>query len=153
MNPEERLKEMGLELPAVSPSIGAYVKAVRSGSLLHLAGHGPVKDGMVQFAGKVGQDLSVDEGFAAARLACLNCLGTISGELNGLNRVKRVVKVVGFVNSAPGFTDQARVLNGASELLLEIFGERGRHARSAVGAVELPIDVAISIEMIVEIEE
>ena len=150
MNPEERIRELGLEVPQPSPSIGTYLKSVRSGNLLHLSGHGPVKDGAVQYKGKVGQDLSLDEGYAAARLACLNCLGTIRGELGTLDRVARVVKVLGFVNSAPGFTDQAKALNGASDLLVDVFGERGRHARSAIGAAELPVNVAVSVEMIVE---
>lgn len=151
MNAEERMKEMGLSLPMSSPPIGSYLKAVRSGNLLHLSGHGPVKDGALQYRGKVGQDLSLDEGYAAARLACMNCLATIRAELGSLDRVTRVVKVLGFVNSAPGFTDQAKVLNGASDLLVDIFGDQGRHARSAIGAAELPANVAISVEMIVEL--
>lgn len=149
-NPEERIRELGLELPLPSPSIGSYLKVVRSGNVLHLSGHGPVKDGVVQYKGKVGHDLSLDEGAAAAWLSCLNCLGTIRGELGTLDGVTRVVKVLGFVNSAPGFTDQAKVLNGASDLLVAVFGDRGRHARSAIGAAELPVNVAVSIEMIVE---
>jgi enamine deaminase RidA (YjgF/YER057c/UK114 family) len=151
MDYENRIKELGLELPTPTPPMGAYLKAVRSGNLLFLSGHGPQKDGMIQYRGKVGKDLALEEGCAAARLVALNCLSTIRAELGSLNRLHRVVKVLGFVNSAPGFTDHPKVINGASELLIEVFGENGRHARSAVGMAELPGNIAVEIEMIVEI--
>ena len=151
MSAEDRVKELGLNLPQPTPPMGAYVKAVRTGNLLFLSGHGPHQDGVAKYRGKVGKDVTLEEGYAAARLTMLNCLSTIRMELGTLNRVKRVVKVLGFVNSAPGFTDQPKVVNGGSELLIELFGDAGRHARSAVGMAELPGNIAVEIEMIVEI--
>lgn len=153
MSAETRSKELGLAFPRPAAPIGAYLKAVRSGNLLYLSGHGPHMDGAVQYRGKVGQDLSLEEGYAAARLTALNCLASIRAELGSLDRVRRVVKVLGFVNSAPGFTDQPKVINGASELLIDLFGDQGRHARSAVGVAELPGNIAVEIEMIIEIAE
>ncbi len=153
MNPENRVKELGLELPQPAAPAGAYVKAVRTGALLFLSGHGPHRDGVVAYRGKVGRDLSLEEGYAAARLTMLNCLSTIRTELGSLDRVRRVVKVLGFVNSAPGFFDQPKVINGGSELLVEVFGDSGKHARSAVGIAELPGNIAVEIEMIVEIAD
>jgi enamine deaminase RidA (YjgF/YER057c/UK114 family) len=153
MNYDSRATELGLELPAPAPAIGAYLKAVQSGNLLFLSGHGPHKDGAIQYRGKIGKDLTLEEGYAAARLTMLNCLSSIRVALGTLNRVRRVVKVLGFVNSAPGFVDQPKVINGGSDLLIELFGENGRHARSAIGVAELPSDIAVEIEMIVEIAE
>jgi len=131
--------------------MAAYVRAVRSGNLLFVSGHGPMKDGVPQYVGKVGRDLGLDQGYAAARLTALNLLATIRAELGSLDRVARVVKVVGFVNSASGFSDQPKVINGASELFQEVFGEAGRHARSAVGVTELPMNIAVEVEAIVEV--
>jgi len=131
--------------------MAAYVRAVRSGNLLFVSGHGPMKDGVPQYVGKVGRDLGLDQGYAAARLTALNLLATIRAELGSLDRVAREVKVVGFVNSASGFSDQPKVINGASELFQEVFGEAGRHARSAVGVTELPMNIAVEVEAIVEV--
>jgi enamine deaminase RidA (YjgF/YER057c/UK114 family) len=153
MDYESQFQKLGLELLKPTPAAGAYLKAVRSGNLLFVSGHGPHKDGVVQYRGKVGKDLSLEEGYAAARLTMLNCLATLRAELGSFNRVRRVVKVLGFVNSAPGFTDQPKVINGGSELLIELFGDQGRHARSAVGLAELPNNIAVEIEMIVEITD
>ena len=153
MDAERRLTELGIVLPKAAAPVGAYLKAVRSGDLLFLSGHGPHQDGVVPFKGKVGRDLSLEEGYVAARLTMLNCLTTIRNELDTLDRVRRVVKVLGFVNSAPGFTDQPKVINGGSELLIELFGDAGKHARSAVGIAELPGDIAVEIEMVVEIAD
>jgi enamine deaminase RidA (YjgF/YER057c/UK114 family) len=153
MDYDDRARELRLELPAPAPAIGAYLKAVQSGNLLFLSGHGPHKDGVLQYRGKIGKDLTLEEGYAAARLTMLNCLSSIRVALGSLNRVRRVVKVLGFVNSAPGFTDQPKVINGGSDLLIELFGENGRHARSAIGVAELPSDIAVEIEMIVEVAE
>jgi enamine deaminase RidA (YjgF/YER057c/UK114 family) len=147
---EERIRALQLALPKPSRPVGAYLKATRSGNLLYLSGHGPTQDGAVRYAGKVGRDISLEEGRAAARLTMLNLLGTIRAELGSLDRVTRIVKVLGFVNSAPGFVQQPKVIDGASELLIEVFGELGRHARSAVGIAELPMNIAVEIEMIVE---
>jgi enamine deaminase RidA (YjgF/YER057c/UK114 family) len=153
MDYDDRARELGLDLPAPAPAIGAYLKAVQSGNLLFLSGHGPHKDGVLQYRGKVGKDLTREEGYAAARLTMLNCLSSIRVALGSLSRVRRVVKVLGFVNSAPGFTDQPKVINGGSDLLIELFGENGRHARSAIGVAELPSDIAVEIEMIVKVAE
>ncbi len=153
MSAESRLQELGLALPDMVAPVGAYVKAVRTGKLLFLSGHGPFRDGVAQYKGKLGLDLSLEEGYAAARLTMLNLLRTIRNELGDLDRVQRVVKVLGFVNSGQGFTNQTKVINGGSELLIELYGERGKHARSAVGMAELPGNIAVEIEMIVEIED
>jgi enamine deaminase RidA (YjgF/YER057c/UK114 family) len=153
MDFDSRAIELGLELPAPVPAIGAYLKAVQSGNLLYLSGHGPHKDGAIHYRGKIGKELTLEEGYAAARLTMLNCLSSLRVALGTFNRVVRVVKVLGFVNSAPGFTDQPKVINGGSDLLIDLFGENGRHARSAIGVAELPSDIAVEIEMIVEIVE
>ena len=153
MDYDNRAKELGLELSAPTPPLGAYLKAVQSGNLLFLSGHGPHKNGAIQYRGKIGKDLTLEEGYAAARLTMLNCISSIRAALGALNRVRRVVKVLGFVNSAPGFTDQPKVINGGSDVLIELVGDNGRHARSAIGVAELPGTIAVEIEMIVEIAE
>lgn len=154
MSAEERIRSLGLTLPAAPSPMANYLGAVRAGSLLFVSGHGPrAADGSNPYIGKVGSDLSLEQGYEAARLVCLNCLGTIKAHLGDLDKVKRVVKLLGFVNSAPGFEQQPKVINGASDLLVEIFGDRGRHARSAVGMAELPAGIAVEIEMIVEVED
>jgi len=151
MSAETQIKELGLKLPVQAAPLGAYLKAVRVANLLFLSGHGPHNDGVLMYRGKVGKDISLDEGYAAAKLTMLNCLSTIRVELGSLDKVRRVVKVLGFVNSAPGFTDQPKVINGGSELLNAVYGEMGKHARSAIGVAELPGNMAVEIEMIVEI--
>ena len=150
MNAEGKLKRLGLTLPATPTPVANYVRAVQSGRLLFLAGHLPIEEGRV-VTGKLGRELSVDDGYKAARLATLNCLASARAQLGGLNRVRRVVKVVGLISSADGFSDQPRVLNGCSDLLVEIFGEAGRHARSAIGVNELPLGAAVEIEMVLEV--
>lgn len=153
MDYENRAQELGLALPTPTPPVGNYLKAVQVGNLLFLSGHGPHKDGVPQYRGKVGKDLSLDEGYAAARLTMLNCIASVRMALGSLNRVRRVVKVLGFVNCASGFTDEPKVINGGSDLLVELFAENGRHARSAIGVAELPGNIAVEIEMIVEVAE
>lgn len=148
MSAEQRLVELGLVLPEAPRPVAAYVPAVLSGNLLFTAGQLPFRDGKVEYTGKVGAALSEDEGYAAARLCALNCLAVARAALGSLDQVVRVVKVSGFVNSAPGFTGQPKVLNGASELLAEVFGEAGRHARAAVGVAELPLDAAVEVDMV-----
>lgn len=148
---EQKLKEMGLELPVSPKPLANYVTVVKTGNLLFLSGHLPTREGKVQYAGKLGRDLGVEDGYQAARIAALNCLASLKSEVGDLDKVRRVVKVVGFVNSAEGFTDQPKVVNGASDLLAEAFGEVGRHARSAVGVSELPANAAVEVEMIVEV--
>lgn len=145
---ELRLKELQLELPPPPKPLATYVPAVRAGDLLFLSGVLPMRDGQLAFSGKLGRDLTVEQGVEAARLALLNALAIAKQELGTLDRITRVVKVVGHVASAEGFVQQPQVLNGASDLLVAIFGEAGRHARVAVGAAELPRGAAVEIEVI-----
>jgi len=149
--PEDRLKALGIELPPAPKPLASYVPAVRTGNLVYLAGQGPVAGGKPAVTGKVGAGLTEEEGYKAARATILNSLAALRAEIGSLNRVTRIVKVVGWVNSAPGFTRQPWVINGASDLLVEIFGDAGRHARSAVGASDLPLNIPVEIEMIVEV--
>jgi enamine deaminase RidA (YjgF/YER057c/UK114 family) len=151
MSVEQKLKDKGIELPQAAKPLANYVTLTRAGNLLFLAGHLPTKEGKLQYLGKLGKDLSVEDGYQAAQLCAINCLATIKSEVGDLDKVKKVLKVVGFVNSADGFIDQPKVVNGCSDLLAEVFGEAGRHARSAVGAPELPANAAVEIEMIVEV--
>ena len=151
MSAEARLRELGIELPPVPPPMGTYVRAVRVGNLLFLAGHGPRQDGKHVYIGKVGRELTVEEGARAARLVGLGLLASTREALGSLDRVKRVVKVLGMVNCTEGFGDQPKVVNGFSDLMVEVFGEAGRHARSAVGMSALPAGIAVEIEMIVEV--
>jgi enamine deaminase RidA (YjgF/YER057c/UK114 family) len=150
-SPEARLKALGIELPAVPKPIASYVPAVRTGNLVFLAGQGPLAGGKPTVTGKVGAELTEEEGYKAARATILVSLAVLRGEIGSLDRVTRVVKLVGWVNSAPGFTRQPWVINGASDLLVEIFGEAGRHARSSVGANELPLNIPVEIELVVEV--
>jgi enamine deaminase RidA (YjgF/YER057c/UK114 family) len=152
MTVDDRLAELGIELPAVPKPIGAYVLSVQTGNLLYTSGIGPQRDGQFPYQGKVGAELSIEDGRAAARLCMLNLLSLIRDAVGSLDRVGRVVKVLGFVASAPGFNDQPLVMNGASELLQQVLGERGRHARSAIGVNELPRNIPVEIEMIVELQ-
>ena len=146
---QDRLREMGLELPA-RRSAGQYVGAVRSGNLLFVSGVGPVgPGGMV--TGKLGVELDVEAGKEAARLCALNCLSAVQEAVGDLDRVTRIVKVLAFVNSGPGFSQQHVVVDGASSFLLSLFGDRGAHARSSVGVAELPFNIAVEVEMIVEV--
>ena len=151
-NPEERLRALGLELPPVAKPAGNYVPAVRAGSLLFTAGQVPLENGELRLTGKVGDDgVSVEEAQLAARLCALNALAAAASEAGGLDRVSRIVKVVGYVASAPGFNGQPQVLNGASDLLGEVFGEAGLHARSAIGVAELPLNAPVEVELVVEL--
>jgi enamine deaminase RidA (YjgF/YER057c/UK114 family) len=154
---EDRLRELGLTLPPLGapPSGHPWLRqARRSGNLLYLSGNGPLRDGQIAYRGKVGQEVTLEEGYEAARLTALNLLAVIKDALGDLDRVSAFVKTLGFVNSAPGFTEQPAVLNGFSDLICDLYGEeRGLHARSAVGMAELPWDAAVEIETIVEIAE
>ncbi len=151
MKIEEKLNELGFQLPDAPTPLAAYVPALVSGNLVFTAGQVPVSDGKLLYSGKVGKDISAEEGMKAAEICALNCLSVIKKEIGDLEKIKRVVKVTVFVNSANGFTEQPKVANGASELLVNIFGEKGKHVRSAVGVNELPINAPVEIEMIVEI--
>jgi enamine deaminase RidA (YjgF/YER057c/UK114 family) len=150
---EEKLKALGIELPAQGKPLANYVKAVRSGNLIFLAGQGPLKADGTYITGKVGRDLTIDDGKIAARTAVIALLATLKAELGSLDKVSRVVKVTGWVNSADDFYDQPKVINGCSDLLVEVFGDKGRHARAAIGANTLPFNIAVEIEMIVEVNE
>jgi enamine deaminase RidA (YjgF/YER057c/UK114 family) len=151
MTPEERLAELGLTLPTPVPPIAAYVPAVRTGNLVFLSGQGPFIDGKFAYLGKVGGGVSLDEAKDAARITCINGLAALKAEIGELSKVTRVVKLLVMVNSAPGFDQQPAVGNGASELLQDVFGESGRHARSAVGVAELPFNMAVEIEFVFEV--
>ena len=150
--PEVRLRELGLELLAVPEPGGAYVPATRAGTLIFTAGQLPFENGELRKTGKVGDAVSVEEAYAAARLCALNALAAAAAEAGGLDRIRRVVKVTGFVASAGGFNSQPQVINGASELIGEIFGEAGLHARSAVGIAELPLDAPVEVELVAELK-
>jgi enamine deaminase RidA (YjgF/YER057c/UK114 family) len=153
MKIESKLTQLGLKLPAPGKPVANYVSAVSSGNLVFLSGHGPVLDDGSLITGKVGTDLTIDEGYNAARQVALVLLASLKSEIGDLDKVRRVVKLLGMVNCAPDFTDQPKVINGASDLLVELFGDKGRHARSAVGMNALPMNIAVEIEMIVEIED
>lgn len=150
MSHAARLKELGIELPAVPAPAGVYLPAVQTGSLVYTAGQVPLVDGKVAATGKVGGDVSPEQGKELARICALNALAAVDS-LVGIDNVVRVVKVVGFVASAEGFGGQPGVLNGASELLGEVFGDAGKHARAAVGVAELPLNVPVEVELIVEV--
>jgi enamine deaminase RidA (YjgF/YER057c/UK114 family) len=132
--------------------VANYVNAVRTGNLIFLAGKGPSKPDGTNVTGKVGTDLTIDEGYEAARLTAINQLSVLKAELGDLKRVKRIVKVLGMVNCGPDFTDQPKVINGYSDLMVAVFGERGKHARAAVGMGSLPSNIAVEVEMVVEVE-
>jgi len=154
MSAEARLKEKNITLPQAPAPVANYVRAVRVGTLLFVSGHGPMmRAGQPRVAGKLGRDLTVEQGYEAAREVGLNLLASTREALGSLDRVKRVVKVLGMVRSAEGFGDQPKVINGFSDLMVEVFGEAiGKHARSAVGMAELPVGIPVEIEMIVEVE-
>lgn len=151
MSYENKLRELGLTLPAPPKPVANYVPAVRSGNLLFLSGVLPSREGQLVMTGKLGGNLTVEQGVEAARVAVLNGLSIVRREAGLLDQVKRIVKMVGYIASAPDFTDQPQVLNGASDLLVSVFGEAGRHARVAVGAAELPRMAPVEIELIVEL--
>jgi enamine deaminase RidA (YjgF/YER057c/UK114 family) len=148
-----RLTALGLTLPKVSPPLAAYVPAVRTGNYVYTAGQLPVVDGQLLATGKVGAEVSAGEGAALARTCALNALAAAASAAGGLAAIRRIVKVTGYVASAPDFAGQPQVVNGASELLLEVFGEAGRHARSAVGTAVLPLDAPVEIELIAEVRD
>ena len=151
-DPERRLAQLGIELPEPPAPVANYVKAVRSGDLVFLAGHGPYRTDGTLVTGKVGRDLTIEQGYEAARLTAIGLLASLQQEIGDLSKVRRIVRVFGMVNAEPTFTDQPKVINGCSDLLVEVFGERGRHARAAVGMASLPAGIAVEIEMVVEVE-
>ena len=149
--PEERLQELGVSLPAPAVPVASYVPCVRTGSLVYVSGQVPVLDGKPSHLGHLGDNVDLEDGRAAARTCAVNVLAALKAELGELSRVRRVVKVTGFVASTPGFTDMPKVVNAASELFGEVFGDAGRHARAAVGVAALPLGVPVEVEAIVEV--
>jgi enamine deaminase RidA (YjgF/YER057c/UK114 family) len=149
---EQKISELGLTLPSVAPPAGSYLPSITSGNLVFTAGQIPLVEGKLAATGKVGSEISLDKAQELARICLLNGLAAVKSELGDLQRVKRIVKIVGFVSSDPSFTQQPQVINAASDLLAEIFGEAGRHARSAVGVAVLPLDAPVEIELIVEFD-
>jgi enamine deaminase RidA (YjgF/YER057c/UK114 family) len=148
---EHKLTQLGIELPSPPQPVATYVPAVQAGDLLFLSGVVPFRDGKLALAGKLGADLTVEQGYEAARIALLNALAIVRKELGTLDRVKRVVRMVGHVASADGFVQQPAVVNGASDLLVKIFDDAGRHARVAVGAAELPLNAPVELEIILQV--
>jgi enamine deaminase RidA (YjgF/YER057c/UK114 family) len=152
MSHDAKLQELGITLPPVPSPAGNYVHAVRTGNLLYLAGKGPFSDDGTGFHGKVGTDVSVDDAYQHARAVGLTLIAVMKQELGSLDKVKQIVKVLGMVNGAPDFGQQPQVINGCSDLFVEVFGDAGRHARSAVGMGSLPNQITVEIEVIVEVE-
>lgn len=151
MTVSERLREMGWTLPEVAVPVGAYVPAIRTGNYVFTSGQLPVAGGSLSYTGKVGRDISAEEGYQAARLCALNALAAAASAAGGADKIARVIKLTGFINSAADFTEQAKVLNGASDLLGKLFDSG--HARSAVGVYALPLDAAVEVEMIAELTD
>lgn len=149
-SPEERLAALGLTLPPVVVPLAAYVPAVKSGTIVYTAGQLPMADGQLLSSGKVGAEVGTAEAAALARTCALNALAAAASVAGGLSAIKRIIKLTGYVASAPDFTGQPQVVNGASELLLDVFGDAGRHARSAVGAAVLPLNAPVEVDLIVE---
>ena len=152
-DPEQRLKEMGIKLRTPPAPVANYVTAVRTGNLVFLAGHGPRKTEGGLVTGRVGRDIDIKQAYEAARLTAIDLLTSLKAEIGNLNKVKRVVKVVGMVNSVESFTDHPKVVNGCSDLLVSVFGDRGKHARAAVGMGSLPFNIPVEIDMVVEVED
>jgi len=149
---EKRLRDLGLIVPQLPPPMGLYVPAVRTGSLVFCSGQGPSVEGVLKYVGKVGDTLTLEDGYQAARICALNCLAEVRSVIGSLNAVRRIVHLRGFVNSAPSFFDQPKVVNGASQLMIDVFGEAGRHARAALGTSNLPSNIAVELEMVVEVD-
>jgi len=152
-NVDARLKDLGIEIPLPAVPVANYVGFVKTGNLVFTAGQVPLRDGKFQYQGIVGADVTVDDAIEAAKICAINIIAQVKSACDGdLDKVKRVVKLVGFVNGVPGFTDQPKVINGASDMMVAVFGEAGKHARSAVGAGSLPLNVSVEIEAVVEIQ-
>ncbi|MDY0235352.1 MAG: RidA family protein [Gudongella sp.] len=150
---EKKLKELNIELPGEPKAMGTYRPARWSGNTIYLSGNGPMKNGKLIYTGKLGKDLTIEEGYDAARLSIINIIGVLKYELGDLDRIEKFVKLLGFVASTDDFYEQPSVINGASDLLVEVFGEKGMHARSAIGTSVLPFNLPVEIEVMVEIKE
>ena len=151
MTPSQKLQSLGLTLPTVSPPVGSYVPALRTGDHVYTSGQLPACEGKLLHAGKVPTDVMLEDAADAARTAVLNGLAAIAAAAGGIDAVKRIIRLCVYVNSAPGFTDQPMVANGASDLLVDVFGDRGRHVRSAVGVAELPLNACVDLELLAEV--
>ena len=149
---EEKIKQMGITIPEAAKPLAAYIPALQVGNLVMTSGQVPIVGGVIKYQGKVGKDISEEEGKEAAKLCAINCLSAVKSVIGSLDRIKRIVKLTAFVNSAEGFSAQPKVANGASEFIVEIFGDAGKHVRSAVGVNELPLNSAVEIEMIVQVD-
>ena len=150
---DKRLAELGIVLPKPAQPVATYVPWVKTGNLVYISGQGAMKDGKLQYTGRVGETLSIEDAVASARLTAINIISHLRDACGGdLDRVKRIVKLLGLVNCTPAFGDHPKVINGASDLMVEVFGDKGRHARSAVGAPSLPFGLSVEVEAIVEIE-
>ena len=152
MSAEEKAKQLGLDLGGATPPVANYVPTVRTGNLIFVSGQLPTRPDGSRPTGKLGAEISVEEGYEAARLATIGLLARVRAETGSLDRVKRVVKVTGYVNATPDFTQHPQVINGASDLFFEVFGDAGRHARAAVGVGSLPLGAPVEVELIVEVE-
>lgn len=152
-NIEKKLQGMGIIIPDAPKPVASYVPCVQTRNLVYTAGQASKKDGILIYKGKLGKDLTVEEGYEAAKISIINCLAVLKGHLGSLDRIKKVVKLLGFVASTSEFDQQPFVINGASDLLIKVFGEKGKHARSAIGTNTLPFGTPVEIEMIVEVEE
>ena len=148
---EERLNEMGIELPEAPKPLAAYIPAIQAGEFVYTSGQIPLAAGELKYKGRIGSDLTEEQGYEAARLCAVNCLSAVKSLIGSLDKIAQIVKITGFVNSAPGFTSQPKIVNGASELIEKVFGGAGRHTRSAVGVSELPLGAAVEIELIVRL--
>ena len=151
MKIETKIKELGLSLPEVPKPVGEYIPAKKVGNLVFSAGHGPIKEGKFAYVGKVGREVSLEEGYEAAKICAINCLAAIKSVIGSLDNIDEIIKLKGFVNSASDFYRQPEVMNGASELIVKIFGEKGKHARSALVTSVLPFNIPVEVEMIVKI--
>ncbi|MFB3388641.1 RidA family protein [Flavobacterium sp. LAR06] len=149
---DQRIKQLEIQLPELPDALGSYVDMVQVGKIIYLSGKGPLKADGTYIKGKVGQDLTTDQGYQAARLTAINQLAVLKKNLGSLDKIKRIVKVNGYVNAAPSFSEQSRVINGFSDLMTTIFAEKGKHARTSVGVASLPQQMAVEVEMIVEIK-
>lgn len=145
---EEKLKSLGLELPPCPRPVGAYVPAAEASGFVFASGQTPIVANKLMYRGKVGSEVTIEQGYEAAKIAALRCLAELKSAVGNLDRVERIVKVTGYVNSAPGFGGQPKVVNGASELIEKVFGEKGKHARAAIGVAELPDSAAVEVELI-----
>ena len=148
---EERLKELGIEIADIPKPLGSYKPCVRTSNLLYISGQLPVRSGELLYEGKIGNELKIEEGKEAARVAAINCISVLKNEVGDLDKVERIVRVTGYISSASGFTGQANVLNGASDLFYDVFGQKGIHSRVAVGVFELPLGSPVEIELIAEV--